>query len=246
MLKTWAQTDVGRVRANNEDAFWEGSGRDWYLALVADGMGGHQAGEVASRVAAEVIGRTVESADPAGKDGPACRALLLKAVARANDEVYRLAQKEPGLAGMGTTVTAALIHGREMELAHVGDSRAYRLRGERLELLTEDHSLVQELVNQGSLAPGEARFHPQRHILTRALGTGPVLKVDTRHEELRPGDVLLLCTDGLSGTLSDAELLETLRNTPRAQAGAELIRLANSRGGRDNVTVVIVEVGAAV
>ncbi|HHY92798.1 MAG TPA: Stp1/IreP family PP2C-type Ser/Thr phosphatase [Firmicutes bacterium] len=244
MLRVWAQTDVGCVRTNNEDAYWEGGDAGWHLAVVADGMGGHQAGEVASRVAVEVVGRLVQAADPAGKSPAACQQLLSTAVARANEKVYALARQEPAFAGMGTTLTAALIHGSALELAHVGDSRAYRLRAGRLELLTEDHSLVQELVNKGTLSPAEARFHPQRHILTRALGTEPELKVDLKHQETLPGDVLLLCTDGLSGVLEDAELEEVLNRVPRREVTAELVHRANSKGGRDNITVVVVEVGA--
>jgi serine/threonine protein phosphatase PrpC len=243
VLRSWAETDVGRVRANNEDAYWLGGGEDWYLALVADGMGGHRAGEVASRVAVEVIGRVVEAANPGGKDGAACQELLVQAIAQANREVNRLARSRPAFAGMGTTLSALLVHGQEAELAHVGDSRVYRLRDGKLELLTEDHSLVQELVNQGSLTPEEARFHPHRNILTRALGTEPRLKVDIRHEGVRPGDVFLLCTDGLTGVVTDAELEGVLNAAPRSRAAAELVQLANSRGGRDNVTVVLLEAG---
>jgi protein phosphatase len=243
VLRSWAETDVGRVRTNNEDAYWLGGGEDWYLALVADGMGGHQAGEVASRVAVELIGRMIESANPGGKDGTACQELLVRAITEANREVNRLARSRPSLAGMGTTLSALLVHGREAELAHVGDSRVYRLRNGKLELLTEDHSLVQELINQGSLTPEEARIHPHRNILTRALGTEPVLKVDIRHEEVQPGDLFLLCTDGLTGAVTDAELEEVLTAAPRSRAAAELVQLANSRGGRDNVTVVLLEAG---
>ena len=244
MLTGWAQTDIGNVRADNEDAFWLGGKDNWYLALVADGMGGHQAGEVASRQAVDVIRRTIEA--HIAKHGIAVdkiKELLGDAVQAANSAVYCQGQSHPGLTGMGTTVTAALFFNQTVKIAQVGDSRAYLFRQGKLSQLTEDHSLVQELVNSGSISAAQARCHPKRHLLTRVVGTATDLSVDFFSLRVEQGDVFLLCTDGLTNELTVDEIKTVLMSLPPWQAAGELVRGAADRGGRDNITVVLVRAG---
>jgi PPM family protein phosphatase len=223
-----ALTDVGRQRQSNEDSYLD---REPVFA-VADGMGGARAGEVASRMAVEAF----ESAEPG--DGPE---ELLRGVAReANRRIYEMAQSDSEHAGMGTTLTAAMVTGREVAVGHVGDSRLYRLRDGKLERLTEDHSLVEELVRQGRLTPEEAETHPQRSIITRALGPEADVDVETFTHTGRTGDVYLICSDGLSGMVSEDEMAAIVRESlSLKEAAYRLIDAANQNGGKDNITVVL-------
>ena len=222
------RTDTGRQRNANEDAYFaRGS-----LFAVADGMGGAQAGEVASRLAAE-------SFEPVqrGEESPEA---YLRAIARtANSRIHRLAQADSSRSGMGTTLTAALVEDDEVSLAHVGDSRAYLFRDGELKLLTSDHSLVEELRRQGRLTDEQAEDHPQRSIITRALGPEREVEVDTLTYRARPGDVYLLCSDGLTTMVREDRIAATLADTERlGDAVSSLVREANEAGGRDNITVV--------
>jgi len=224
-------TDVGRQRNTNEDAYLDSAP----VFAVADGMGGARAGEVASRMALETFA--------AGRDPAASPERQLAAVAHAaNQKIHEHAQRDRSRAGMGTTLTAAIVAGKEVALAHVGDSRAYRLSGGRLERLTNDHSLVEELVRQGRLTPAEAEVHPQRSVITRALGPEPDVEVETCTYPGQAGDVYLLCSDGLTGMVADDELAAILRTrSSLPQAARELVDLANANGGKDNITVVLFE-----
>ncbi len=228
-----SRTDVGRQRQSNEDAYLERAP----LFAVADGMGGARAGEVASRVAVEAFDIRH------GGDGTPEQQLADVARA-ANRQIYDMAQTDSSHAGMGTTFTAALLSGGELAIAHVGDSRLYRLRNGELERLTDDHSLVEELVRQGKLAPEDADTHPQRSIITRALGPEPEVQVDTHTHAARAGDVYLICSDGLTGMLSELEITETLRTSSSLDEAAErLVGSANDAGGKDNITVVLFRIG---
>jgi PPM family protein phosphatase len=222
-------TDVGRQRQSNEDSYLEREP----LFAVADGMGGARAGEVASRMAVEAFDASGGSSDRPEE--------MLRGVAReANRRIYEMAQGDSEHAGMGTTLTAALVAGREVAVGHVGDSRLYRLRGGALERLTEDHSLVEELVRQGRLTPEEAETHPQRSIITRALGPEPDVEVETFTDVGRSGDVYLICSDGLSGMVSEAEMTAILEESASlTDAAARLVETANRNGGKDNITVVL-------
>jgi PPM family protein phosphatase len=231
------KTDTGRQRHANEDAYFARAP----VFAVADGMGGAQAGEVASRIATDAFDRELGS-------GPA-ETELRSIVEGANREIHELAKREASVAGMGTTLTAAVISGEEVALAHVGDSRAYRLRGTRLERLTKDHSLVEELRSTGQLTDEQAEEHPQRSIITRALGPEERVKVDTLTVQARPGDVFLLCSDGLT-TMVDEERITRIMvgATSLDSAVRSLVDEANRAGGRDNITAVafrVEEAGAA-
>jgi PPM family protein phosphatase len=222
------RTDTGRQRTANEDSYYlHGS-----LFAVADGMGGAQAGEVASKIAADAF----ESAPPSEVSGES----YLRSIAEsANERIHRLAQDDSSHSGMGTTLTAALVEGDEVAFAHVGDSRAYVYRDGELRLLTSDHSLVEELRRQGRLTDEQAEDHPQRSIITRALGPEAEVDVDTLTFSARPGDVFLICSDGLTTMIRDERIAELLESSPDlGQAADRLVGEANEAGGRDNITVV--------
>jgi protein phosphatase len=226
------KTDVGRQREANEDTFVI----DVPLFAVADGMGGAQAGEIASQMAKEVL----ESRD---EDAGTPEERLIRMIRLANRRIYEKARDDEGRHGMGTTATAAILEGRAVTVGHVGDSRAYRLRDGSLEQLTHDHSLVSELVRSGQLTPEAAENHPQRSIITRALGPEADVEVDAHSHAARDGDVYLLCSDGLTGMVSDREISTHLRNARSLEEAAEtLVRAANQNGGKDNITVVLFRV----
>jgi len=230
VAEQYAGTDTGRQRRANEDSLLARSP----LFVVADGMGGAQAGEVASRIAVESF--------QAGLADSSHPELELAELARAaNARIHELSHSNAEQAGMGTTLTAVYVGEEEVAIAHVGDSRAYCLRDDQLLRLTDDHSLVDELIRQGRLTPEEAIEHPQRSVITRALGPEGVVEVDTRSFSARPGDLYLLCSDGLTTMIAEEQIADLLRAHPRLRdAGEALIAAANEAGGRDNITVVLI------
>jgi PPM family protein phosphatase len=232
-VKTASLTDTGRRRRHNEDAYVS----EPPLFAVADGMGGAQAGELASSLAAAAL--RDESAELAGGEQR-----VDDLIQQANRRVYERQSQDASASGMGTTMTVALVEDGGVAIGHVGDSRAYLIRDRKLEQLTEDHSLVAELVRSGKLSPEEAEGHPQRSVITRALGTDPDVDVDTFSVETKPGDLFLLCSDGLTSMVDDETILrEVERNRgDLAKAAKALIRAANKGGGEDNITVVFFEI----
>ena len=229
-------SDTGRRRRRNEDQYV----CEPPLFAVADGMGGAQAGEVASGLAAAVLNEATpgERADERGEERVA------HLIQEANRRVFQRSSEDESTSGMGTTMTVALVDGDTIAFGHVGDSRAYRVRGGELEQLTDDHSLVGELVRSGRLSPEEAESHPQRSVITRALGTEPDVDVDTFTIEAEPDDLYLICSDGLTDMV-DGEVIHSVVDEKRsdlAVAAADLIDLANQNGGRDNISVVLVRV----
>ena len=238
VAEQYAATDTGRQRRANEDALLSRSP----LFVVADGMGGAQAGEVASQIAVEAFKRGLRnSLEP--------EAALAELTREANARIHELSHSHTEQAGMGTTLTAMYVGEQDVAIAHVGDSRAYCLRDGELIRLTDDHSLVDELMRQGRLTPEEAEEHPQRSVITRALGPEGTVEVDTRSFHARAGDVYLLCSDGLTTMVSEQELTRVLREHRQLRgAGEALIAAANAAGGRDNITVLLVrleDVGVA-
>jgi protein phosphatase len=235
IIEQAGRTDVGRQRSANEDSLVVRPP----LFAVADGMGGAKAGEVASAVAVEAVEAAQESGEPA-------EAQLASIVRNANRRIYDLAVADESRRGMGTTLTLAKLHGDEVSLAHVGDSRAYRLRAGELEQLTRDHSLVAELERSGQITPEAAEHHPQRSIITRALGPEPDVEVDTYTLTGREGDLFLICSDGLTSMISDDEVRSILRSAGSLDAAAdELVKAANQSGGKDNITVILFRLGEA-
>jgi len=235
----WSQvTHAGRVRPSNED--FVSVCPDLGFFAVADGMGGHQAGEVASRQALQTLERFLRTYLSGCADAGV---VLAEGVQEANRVVYQMSLNYPGCRGMGTTLSAVLIRDRRLYLAHVGDSRIYLLQKGRIAQLTEDHSAVQDLVRNGGLTEDQARQHPYRHVLTRALGVEPLVEVDTARLALQPQDLILLCTDGLSGLLDEEELSRIVYAFDRPdQAVSALVEQALARGGTDNISVVLVAV----
>ena len=245
-IETASLTDVGLQRADNEDSllYWEPDSdqefrRKGRLAIVADGMGGYEGGQEASRIAVETV-RHLYDRDFAGDPQPA----LLNAFLAAHNTIQRFAFEHPQFHGMGTTCTALAIVDRKLYFAHVGDSRLYLVRGESISRLTRDHSYVGRLVENGIVRSEDAESHPQRHILTAALGSGQeifpqVSEQPVTHEE---NDVLILCTDGLWGVVGDQDLARAARTQPLSDACMKLVRMALERGGPDNVTVQLLRV----
>lgn len=225
-----ARSDVGSVREHNEDSFLVKSP----LFVVADGMGGHEAGEVASKLAVD----TMSEYGPKSTNPEAIAASVIKA----NEAVLRGAKDGTGKPGMGTTLTAAFIYDDEVTVAQVGDSRAYLLHDKQLQRITRDHSLVADLIEQGRLTEAEARFHPQRSVITRALGSDPGMQPDVYQLQVEQGDVLLLCSDGLSSMVSDDVIESILIENPVPAAACDaLVDEAIAAGGLDNVTVIVVD-----
>jgi PPM family protein phosphatase len=227
-FRVGARTDVGRVREGNEDSLLA----QQPLFAVADGMGGHQGGEVASKLALETLKKAADG-----------QVALVQVVHQANRAVFDKAAQDPGLAGMGTTLTVFLVDGNTLRLAHVGDSRAYLLRDGQLQQITRDHTVVQRMVDEGRITAPEAQIHPQRSILTRALGVDEDVQVDQASIEPQPGDRLLLCSDGLTGMIEEDVILRILTQEPDPQAASDaLVEAANQAGGQDNVTAMVLDV----
>ena len=242
-IEVSVQSDIGCQRQNNEDSFgyWEPEDdqqflRKGRLAVVADGMGGYEGGQEASRLAVETL---VEVYRDFGGDDP--QAALVEALQAAHEQIRQYSFAHPELRGMGTTCTAAAIVQDALYYVHVGDTRLYLIRDGQITRVTRDHSYVGRLVESGMISREEAETHPQRNILTAALGTNPDLIMDSpgRPEPLRPEDVLLICSDGLWGQVRDPEILDAVENKSAEQAGRKLIELARERGGPDNITVEI-------
>ena len=237
-LHAGSATDVGRIRANNQDRILLRSGR---VFAVADGMGGHRGGEVAAQLAVEALDTGFDERNRSSD-------ALIEAVAHANTVVHDASLRDDGLLGMGTTITVLAIvddhrGGELLAVANVGDSRTYWMRGSELEQLTEDHSVVAEMVRDGQLRPEDAERHPRRSLVTRALGVEPHVLVDLLEVVPAVGDRFLLCSDGLSGEVTDAAIAAVLRRVADpAEAARELVRVALARGGRDNISVVVVDV----
>lgn len=244
-----SHSDAGMVRTHNEDAVFVSAACG--LAILADGMGGYNAGEVAAGMATSLLGAELEKAfssverhrHEAGGRSDA-HGLLEASVARANTAIYEAAQSQPQYAGMGTTLVMARFYDNSVTLLHIGDSRAYRMREGRLEQLTKDHSLLQEQIDSGMITLDEARLSQNRNLVTRALGVDPMVHAEIRDYDTAPGDLYMLCSDGLNDMVEDADICETLNSLAHdpEQAAARLVQKANDRGGRDNVSVVLVKV----
>jgi PPM family protein phosphatase len=231
-----ALSHPGRRRRHNEDSYV----LEPPLFAVADGMGGAKAGEVASGLAAAAV-------QESGNDGESGEARVAALIEEANRRVFRRASEDRDASGMGTTMTVALVEDDSVAIGHVGDSRAYLIRDGRLEQLTDDHSLVAELVRSGKLTPEEAEAHPQRSVITRALGTDADVDVDTFSVDAAPGDLFLLCSDGLTTMVDDETILAAVEEnrSDLKNAAKALVNAANRGGGEDNITVVFFEVGGA-
>jgi protein phosphatase len=249
VVRAVLRTDVGLVRAENQDFGTyttpveekQGHHPGGRLLVVADGMGGHRGGATASRIAGETV-----KAQYLGSETTDIAAALRDALTRANARVFTEAQSNPDLRGMGTTTSVLALRGNEAWFGHVGDSRIYRVRGDEIEQLTEDHSLVASMVREGLLTPTEAETHPRRNVLQRSIGVTEDVEIDVRGPfELQEGDTFILCSDGLHGVVKERELKEVVKSRKIHEAADEFVKLAIERGAPDNVTVIVARVERA-
>ena len=246
-MEYFGLTDKGRVRPTNQDIYQIEAREENQTALlvVCDGMGGANAGNVASRFAAQVFTESIKAELTRPLDAKERQELMAHALEEANQTVFSLAGRQPEFRGMGTTLVAALVQGGEATILNVGDSRAYLFDGENLRQLTEDHSYVEEMRRQGRITAEVARTHPQKNLITRAVGVEPAVEGDLFEVALRKNEVLLLCSDGLSGMAEDQQIAAAIKNAKTlALAGDALLTLAMEGGGRDNITVALFTRGA--
>lgn len=235
------KSDVGLVRAMNQDACACGEfpdGMAW--AVVCDGMGGAASGDVASTTAVKIISERIQSSYREGMQANSIRSVLFSAIEAANAVVWEMSRSNPALEGMGTTVVASIIRQDAVYVAHAGDSRAYRITENGITQLTRDHSMVQAMVDRGQITPLEAKDHPRKNIITRALGVDSRILIDFCEEPFEPNDVLLICTDGLTNMVEDEEIFSLAKQSPAGELPEQLVSLANRNGGLDNVTVVTI------
>ena len=239
MIKSFSVTDIGRKRKLNQDFVYssdEAVGNLKNVYIVADGMGGHQAGDYASKCTVETMVREIKGCFEQSPIG-----ILSRAIRIANDQVRRKAREDESLYGMGTTVVAATVLGKYLQVANVGDSRLYIIN-EEVRQITRDHSLVEEMVRMGGLDREAARNHPDKNIITRAIGARDTIEIDFFHEELKSGDLILMCSDGLTNMLEDEEIGRILKTPGTIEERAErLIDAANQNGGRDNIAVILID-----
>lgn len=246
-----AHTDPGMVRSNNEDAVFVNPALG--LAILADGMGGGNAGEVASGMATTLLGSDLKQALAGGSPGPAARTttgesrafgMLRERIAAANDSIFRAAEHQPQYSGMGTTLVVALFYDNRVAVAHIGDSRLYRLRAGSLAQLTRDHSFLQLQIDAGMMTAEEARHSKQKNLVTRALGIEPEVEPEIHEHQVQPGDLYILCSDGLHDMVDEAAMVLALRSpgVELVSRARQLVQMANDNGGRDNVSVILVDV----
>lgn len=244
MIEIWGITDKGAVRPENQDCYYvKLRSEDLAVAIVCDGMGGHRAGNVASALAVDVASAYLESlTDEEMEAGPSEH--LMRALNLANEAVFRKSNQEINYAGMGTTMVSMIVSQNTAYILNIGDSRAYRISDGGIVKVTRDHSVVEDMVRRGELTPDEARTHPQKNLITRALGGQAKAAADLYEVKWAPGDYFLLCSDGLSNTLTDQEILyEVLHGGPRESCCQRLLEQSLTRGATDNVTAVLIYIG---
>ena len=246
VLEIASATHPGMVRSHNEDSI--AADAEIGLAVLADGMGGYNAGEVASGIAVELIRtemkKSLSNKNPEELNGQDAEQLIEAHATRANTAIYQASQSQPHYSGMGTTLVVALWHDNQISVGHIGDSRLYRLRGGALEQITRDHSLLQEQIDSGMITKEQARHSQNKNLVTRAVGIDPEVETEVHTYSVQPGDVYLLCSDGLSDMVTDEDVQLTLSslaaNLPLA--AEQLVQLANDNGGRDNISVILVRI----
>ena len=240
-MQIFSKTDKGMVRHVNEDAFAAGelnNGMCW--AIVCDGMGGEKCGEVASATAVKVISDYILSSYRVGMTANSIRTMLISAASQANIKIFDMAKKSSDMKGMGTTVVACVIVENTAYVIHAGDSRLYQIHDGEVTQVTRDHSMVQNMVEKGQITATEAKVHPRKNIITRALGVNEDVEVEYDELNIYTSDILLLCTDGLTNFVDVATIQNTVKNTPLDQIADKLVQLANDSGGGDNITAVVI------
>ncbi|WHH59894.1 Stp1/IreP family PP2C-type Ser/Thr phosphatase [Petroclostridium sp. X23] len=242
-MRIGAFTDKGKAREVNEDCFFVSKFSDEMCSgycIIADGMGGHNAGEVASKMAIDEIQQYIKESYSHEMTHEQIIQILKESMNKANTIIYNKSLENELFSGMGTTAILCFVYHQSLYIAHVGDSRAYIIRGEEMYQITTDHSMVEELISSGSITREEAQNHPQKNVITRALGGDKDTPVDIYIQEYKPGDIILICTDGLTNMLTNSEILSVIKDNNDLQlAVEELITIANDKGGLDNITVVV-------
>lgn len=240
-MRIVAKTDIGRKRKSNQDSYAAGElpgGVAW--AVVCDGMGGAAGGNVASSNAVKIISERITSSYRQAMSPISIKNMLVSAITAANVSIYDMSKANAELEGMGTTVVCTLVTGEVAYIAHAGDSRAYAVSDNKVTQLTKDHSIVQELVEMGSITKDEAKIHPRKNIITRALGVEPEIRIDYCEYDIANNDILLLCTDGLTNFVDDEEFLKIIEDNTYYEIADKLVSAANNNGGADNITVVAI------
>lgn len=241
-MKTVGKTDIGMRRSRNEDCFNFGKiddGVDW--AVVCDGMGGASGGQTASTLAVDIVSKKIEKCYNKSMNEKSLENLLLSAITTANVSIFDKAEAQQELSGMGTTIVACIVRDNLACIAHVGDSRAYHIASGKIRQITKDHSLVQEMLDNGQITKEQFEHHPNKNIITRALGVGEEIDIDFNYADLSDGDCLILCTDGFSGCVEEEEMLAMYQNIQLEELCEKYIACANNSGGHDNITVVVMK-----
>lgn len=239
-MEAYGRSDVGLVRESNQDSYYfevVSEGCAW--AVVCDGMGGANGGNVASSTAVDYVKEHFANLFSLGLSSEDIEKYMTEIIIEANHEIYEMAKKDPALSGMGTTCEFVLIRNKQVNIVHIGDSRTYSVRGGKLKQITEDHSVVQEMVRRGELTPEQAENHPNKNYITRALGIAPEVVLDFIQFDFAYGDVLLICTDGLSNCVSSIDIIKTVHENRGEQLVESLIEHAKAGGGKDNITAVV-------
>lgn len=239
-MKIVSKTDVGKVRQSNQDSYAAGELLgDVAWAVVCDGMGGANGGNIASATAVKLISESITSSFREGMSSNSIRTMLQSAVYAANVSIFDMAKSVESLSGMGTTVVAAVISGKVAHIAHAGDSRAYHISGDTITQITRDHSIVQSMVESGQLTLDEAKYHPRKNVITRALGVDEIIEIDYNETMMGADDSILICTDGLTNYLEADDIIQVVKNYNFYEYPEILTKLANDNGGGDNITVVV-------
>ena len=240
-MKILAKSDTGMVRSSNQDAYAAGEFRDGVAwAVVCDGMGGNAGGNIASSTAVRSISQRITTAYRDNMSPASIRNLLITAITNSNIEIYDMAEATPKLRGMGTTVVAVIVGKNTVYIAHAGDSRAYLISQHAIRQVTRDHSVVQKMVESGEITEEQALNHPNRNLITRALGVSENIQVDYGEEDLHGGEVVFICTDGLTNFVTDEEIQNLVMESTDSDCANSLVDLANAHGGGDNITVVVI------
>ena len=239
-MRIVSKTDIGRVRRSNQDSYLTGElSGSVALAVVCDGMGGANGGNVASAAAVKSISEHINASYREGMSANSVRNMLMSAISAANSNVFDMAQADANLLGMGTTVVVAIVIGKVAHIAHAGDSRAYIINKDSIEQITRDHSVVQSMVENGEITEEQAKVHPNRNVITRALGVDDRIDIDYNEVVLRDGDTIMICTDGLTNYVENEQILELSNSCKFYEYPEKLIDMANDNGGGDNITVVM-------
>lgn len=242
-MEIYGETDIGKVRETNQDTLESGLLPGGYcFSIVCDGMGGTNGGDTASAMACKIVKEEITKNFNNPMDDHSISGLLIHAIRIANREIFRLAQNDEKLSGMGTTIVAALTSSTTLHIAHVGDSRAYIIKDNSIVKITNDHSMVQEMLENGSISEEEANTHPQKNLITRALGIDIDVVVDYKSHEVSRNDICLLCSDGLTNLVKDEKILKTIKENDLQSAVKNLITEANDNGGNDNITATLIKI----